>query len=193
MARAGASLVIGNRNAKLCEEVVRAIEQVLRDGPRTPDLGGTAHNPGDSITAVLIAAGTAATKWPLLINHDGPWPLFEGVETCMLLALSLLSLLGLRYPIKMLPILLFEIRSARLGAHNGTGTISGAVTLASGNPAAAATDDLLVAYPNQNPDIKVTGPGGDSIQISRNDTGITVTIALPLLSSSAAFDSHAVP
>ena len=49
------------------------------------------------------------TKWPLIVNHDGPWPLFEGVETCMLVALSLLSFLGLRYPIKMLPILLFEI------------------------------------------------------------------------------------
>ncbi len=58
---------------------------------------------------LVIAVGLAATKWPLIINHDGPWPLFEGVETCMLVALSLLSFLGLRYPIKMLPILLFEI------------------------------------------------------------------------------------
>ena len=33
----------------------------------------------------------------------------EGVETCMLVALSLLAVLGLRYPMKMLPILLFEI------------------------------------------------------------------------------------
>ena len=58
---------------------------------------------------LVIAVGLFVTKWPLFINHDGPWPLFEGVETCMLVALSLLWLLGLRYPIKMLPILLFEI------------------------------------------------------------------------------------
>jgi hypothetical protein len=58
---------------------------------------------------LVMAIGLAATKWPLIINHDGPWPLMEGVETCMLVALSLLSFLGLRYPIKMLPILLFEI------------------------------------------------------------------------------------
>jgi hypothetical protein len=58
---------------------------------------------------LVMAVGLAATKWPLLINHDGPWPLFEGVEICMLVALSLLSFLGLRYPIRMLPILLFEI------------------------------------------------------------------------------------
>ncbi len=58
---------------------------------------------------LVLAVGLAATKWPLIVNHDGPWPLFEGVETCMLVALSLLWLLGLRYPIKMLPILLFEV------------------------------------------------------------------------------------
>ena len=58
---------------------------------------------------LVIAVGLAVRKWPLLITHDGPWPLFEGVETCMLVALSLLWFLGLRYPIKMLPILLFEI------------------------------------------------------------------------------------
>ena len=58
---------------------------------------------------LVLAVGLAVTKWPLLINHDRPWPLFEGVETSMLVALSLLWLLGLRYPLQMLPVLLFEI------------------------------------------------------------------------------------
>jgi hypothetical protein len=58
---------------------------------------------------LVVAVGLALTKWPLLINHDVPWPLFEGVETCMLVALSLLAFLGLRYPLQMLPILLFEL------------------------------------------------------------------------------------
>ncbi len=58
---------------------------------------------------LVIAVGLALTKWPLIINHDRPWPLFEGVETCMLVALSLLWFLGLRYPLQMLPVLLFEI------------------------------------------------------------------------------------
>jgi len=48
------------------------------------------------------------TKWPLLINRTEPWPLMEGVATYMLVAMGLLALLGLRYPVKMLPILLFE-------------------------------------------------------------------------------------
>jgi hypothetical protein len=57
---------------------------------------------------LLMAVGLAVTKWPLIINHAEPWPLMEGVVTCMLVALSLLSFLGLRYPLQMLPILLFE-------------------------------------------------------------------------------------
>jgi hypothetical protein len=58
---------------------------------------------------LVVAVGLAVTKWPLLINHDVPSPLMEGVVTCMLVALSLLSFLGLRYPLQMLPILLFEL------------------------------------------------------------------------------------
>ena len=38
---------------------------------------------------LLMAVGLAVTKWPLIINHDRPWPLMEGVETCMLVALPL--------------------------------------------------------------------------------------------------------
>src|SRR5215210_4253751 len=58
---------------------------------------------------LVIAVGLVLTKWPLIINHPEPWPLFEGVETCMLVALSLLWLLGLRSPLQMLPVLLFEL------------------------------------------------------------------------------------
>jgi hypothetical protein len=58
---------------------------------------------------LVIAVGIVLTKWPLLIHHPDPWPLFEGVETCMLVALSLLWFLGVRYPLQMLPVLLFEL------------------------------------------------------------------------------------
>jgi hypothetical protein len=58
---------------------------------------------------LVIAVGLALVKWPLLVNHPQPWPLFEGVETCMLVALSLLWFLGIRYPLQMLPVLLFEL------------------------------------------------------------------------------------
>jgi len=85
--------------------------------PRQDDRNGTAAATSVSLPRLyllrlgylVVAVGLALTKWPLIINHDRPWPLFEGVETCMLVALSLLALLGLRYPLQMLPILLFEL------------------------------------------------------------------------------------
>ena len=55
-----------------------------------------------------VGAGLALTRWPGFFNHQ-PWELKEGTVECMLFALSLLALLGLRYPRKMLPILMFEV------------------------------------------------------------------------------------
>ena len=58
---------------------------------------------------LFMAVGLALTKWPLLVDDSRPWPLMEGVVTCMLVALSVLSFVGLRHPVKMLPVLLFEL------------------------------------------------------------------------------------
>jgi hypothetical protein len=57
---------------------------------------------------LLVGVGLAVTKWPLFFQRDTPWPLMDGVVTCMLTGLSLLALLGVRYPLAMLPVLLFE-------------------------------------------------------------------------------------
>lgn len=56
----------------------------------------------------VMGVGLVVRKWPLLVTHPDPWPLFEGVVTCILVAMSVLALLGLRYPVRLLPILLFE-------------------------------------------------------------------------------------
>jgi hypothetical protein len=56
----------------------------------------------------VMVAGLAVVKWPLLLSH-GPWELKDGTVECLLVAMSLLALLGLRYPVRMLPILLFEV------------------------------------------------------------------------------------
>ena len=56
----------------------------------------------------VMGVGIAVRNWPLLVNRTEPWPLYEGVTKYMLVAMGLLALLGLRYPVKMLPILLFE-------------------------------------------------------------------------------------
>jgi hypothetical protein len=57
---------------------------------------------------LVMGVGLALVKWPLLVTH-GPWELKEGTVQCMLVAMSVLALLGLRYPLRMLPILLFEV------------------------------------------------------------------------------------
>ena len=56
----------------------------------------------------VMGVGLAVVKWPLVINYDQSTPLFEGVVAVLLTAMSLLAFLGLRYPVRLLPILLFE-------------------------------------------------------------------------------------
>ena len=58
---------------------------------------------------LIIAVGLALIKWPLFLNHPEPWPLVDGVQTSMFVALSLLWFLGIRYPLQMLPVLVFEL------------------------------------------------------------------------------------
>jgi hypothetical protein len=56
----------------------------------------------------VMGLGLAVVKWPVVIGYDRSMPLFEGVVAVILTAMSLLAFLGLRYPIRLLPILLFE-------------------------------------------------------------------------------------
>jgi hypothetical protein len=56
---------------------------------------------------LLMGLGLVFVKWPLLLRADS-LPVFEGVVACLLVAMSLLAFLGLRYPVKLLPVLLFE-------------------------------------------------------------------------------------
>jgi len=54
-----------------------------------------------------MGLGIAVVKWPLLPDAS-TMPLYEGVTLCLLTAMSVLALLGLRYPVRTLPVLLFE-------------------------------------------------------------------------------------
>ena len=88
-----------------------AIQQAAE--PTSPGRAGVAELPLHRLNLMrvgyaVMSFGLVAVKWPLLVTHPDPWPLFEGVETCILVAMSLLALLGLRYPVRLLPILLFE-------------------------------------------------------------------------------------
>ena len=57
----------------------------------------------------FMGVGLAIVKWPVLVQNVSALPLFEGVVACLLTGMSLLAFLGLRYPVAMLPILLFEV------------------------------------------------------------------------------------
>lgn len=56
---------------------------------------------------LLMGVGLVLVKWPMLPDAS-TLPLYEGVTLCLLTAMSLLALLGLRHPVAMLPVLLFE-------------------------------------------------------------------------------------
>src|SRR5450432_146192 len=60
-------------------------------------------------TYLLLIVGLGIDVWPGIIHHDKPWGLMLGVVQCVLAAVSLLALLGLRYPLQMLPLLFFEM------------------------------------------------------------------------------------
>jgi hypothetical protein len=55
-----------------------------------------------------MGVGLVVTKWPAYIDRDRSWSLLEGVVESMLLAMALLAFVGVRYPVTMLPLLLFE-------------------------------------------------------------------------------------
>ena len=55
-----------------------------------------------------MGLGLAVVKWPLIVQGVSALPLFEGVVASILTAMSLLAFLGLRYPVALLPLLLFE-------------------------------------------------------------------------------------
>lgn len=59
---------------------------------------------------LVMGVGLAIVKWPLFFKDGGlgSLPAFEGVVAALLTAMGLLAFLGLRYPIQLLPLLIFE-------------------------------------------------------------------------------------
>ncbi len=64
------------------------------------------------VAYLLLVVGLGTSVWPAMLHHV-PWALtlspWNGVGNSMLAAMALLAILGLRYPLKMLPLLFFEI------------------------------------------------------------------------------------
>jgi hypothetical protein len=58
---------------------------------------------------LLIGLAQGAQTWPAIIHHSRPWDFWHGVGMSFLGALTALCLLGVRYPVRMLPLLIFEL------------------------------------------------------------------------------------
>jgi hypothetical protein len=58
---------------------------------------------------LLLVVGLGSQIWPAMIHHARLWDLMQGVASSMLAAMSALAVLGLRYPLRMLPLLFFEL------------------------------------------------------------------------------------
>ena len=57
----------------------------------------------------VMAAGLGVYIWPLVIRHTNELAITKGAQLALLAGLDATAALGLRYPVKMLPILLFEM------------------------------------------------------------------------------------
>lgn len=57
---------------------------------------------------LLLVIGLGLTIWPSILDGQS-FELQRGIVVCMLASLSALSVLGLRYPLRMLPLLFFEM------------------------------------------------------------------------------------
>ena len=58
---------------------------------------------------LLFCVGLGSNIWPAMIHHAAPWDLMHGEVNSLLAALSVMFALGIRYPLQMLPVLLFEL------------------------------------------------------------------------------------
>ena len=58
---------------------------------------------------LFIVTGMAIYMWPDILAPNTHWKPLQGQANCMLAAFSMMCLLGLRYPVQMLPVLLWEV------------------------------------------------------------------------------------
>ena len=58
---------------------------------------------------LILVVGLGTTIWPSILDPARSWGLMHGVVVSMLGAMSALAVLGIRYPLAMLPLLFFEM------------------------------------------------------------------------------------
>jgi hypothetical protein len=58
---------------------------------------------------LILAGGIGTFFWPSIIHHTAEFAIAEGVRFSLLGGLGLAAVLGIRYPVQMIPLLLFEL------------------------------------------------------------------------------------
>ncbi len=61
------------------------------------------------VTYLVLAAGIGLTFLPSVLQHTPEFAASRGIQFSLLAGLGLTAVLGLRYPVKMIPLLLFEL------------------------------------------------------------------------------------
>jgi hypothetical protein len=58
---------------------------------------------------LVLAIGLGVYIWPAVLHHTNEFAAARGVQCALLAGLGATAVLGLRYPVEMLPLLLFEL------------------------------------------------------------------------------------
>jgi len=61
------------------------------------------------VAYLIMAGGLGVFIWPSVIRHSNGFAIAHGGEVAMLAGLGAVAALGLRYPVQMLPVLVFEV------------------------------------------------------------------------------------
>ena len=61
------------------------------------------------VAYLIMAVGLGVFVWPSVIRHTNEFAIVHGAQAAMLAGLGAIAALGLRYPVQMLPLLLFEV------------------------------------------------------------------------------------
>ena len=61
------------------------------------------------VAYLTMAGGLGAYVWPTVIRHTSQFGATRGIQFSLLAGIGAVAALGLRYPVQMLPILLFEL------------------------------------------------------------------------------------
>jgi hypothetical protein len=61
------------------------------------------------VSYLVLAVGLGLYIWPVVIHHTNEFGAAHGIQFALLAGIGATALLGFRYPVQMLPLLLFEL------------------------------------------------------------------------------------